>query len=153
MLVFFTTPLLAVGLLGLRARYGDRAGGLGKNSLLIGAILGPISSLTGFFGGDSDLFWLLMGAGPAILLAGLTMFGLAAMHRKPLPRWNTLPVFAGFWYPAMLAIYIIISMVKGNSGNRMDGLWILLIVSQGAALVLLGNLVRTDTPDQTRAIA
>jgi hypothetical protein len=101
--------LLAVGLLGLRARYGERAGSFGRNILLLGAS-GPIflviAIVQGLFGiltvaQMEKGLWILLLGGPAISLLGLTLFGLVALRSKPMHRWNWLPVFAGIWYPVL----------------------------------------------------
>jgi hypothetical protein len=72
--------LLAVGLLGLRARYGEQVGGFGRNSLLLGAsgpILLVIVIAMGLFGILTETqitkgLWVLLFGGPAITLLGLT---------------------------------------------------------------------------------
>lgn len=107
-----TTILLAAGMLGLRARYGEHAGSFGRNILLLG-VIGPIllciviaamalmyrsGNLT-----DADVeakgLWIVIFGGPAVILPGLTLFGLAALSSKPMPHLNWLPAFAGIWYP------------------------------------------------------
>jgi hypothetical protein len=109
-----STILLAVGMLGLRGHYDEKAGGLGRNILLIGVIatvlfyiglasLAVLSS-SGTIPGDqlaAKGLWILIFGGPAVALLGLTLFGLSALRRKPLHRLNWLPVFAGIWYPAV----------------------------------------------------
>ena len=103
--------LLAFGMSGLRASYGERANGLGRNMLLLG-MLGPILwviviASMAFMYSSGNLtttqvekgLWILIFAGPAITLLGLTLFGLAALSSKPMARFNWLPVFAGIWYP------------------------------------------------------
>jgi hypothetical protein len=103
--------LLAVGLLGLRARYGDRAGSFGKSMLLFG-MLGPvlwvivIASMALMYGSrnltDTQVekgLWILLFGGPAITLLGLTLFGLSTLVSRPMARLNWLPLFAGIWYP------------------------------------------------------
>lgn len=105
--------LLAVGMSGLRARYGERAGSFGRTMLLIG-VSGPIvwciaiacmvvmglSGIVTVAQVEKGL-WIVIFGGPAISLLGLILFGLSALFRKPLPRLNWLPVFAGIWYPAV----------------------------------------------------
>jgi hypothetical protein len=104
--------LLAVGMLGLRTQYGERAGGFSRNILLMGVIatvlfyIGLASlavlSNSGIVPGDqlaAKGLWILIFGGPAVVLLALTLFGLVALHSKPLPRLNWLPVFAGIWYP------------------------------------------------------
>ena len=99
--------LLAVGLLGLRACYGEYVGGFGKNSLLLGAS-GPFLLVIVIAMGLSGILtetqitkglWILLFGGPAITLLGLTFFGMSALGRQPMPRLNWLPILAGVWYP------------------------------------------------------
>jgi hypothetical protein len=101
--------LLAVGLLGLRARYGEHVGGFGRNILLLGAS-GPFLLVIVIAMGLSGILtepqitkglWILLFGGPAITLLGLTLFGLAALISRPMARLNWLPLFSGIWYPAV----------------------------------------------------
>ncbi len=114
--------LLAVGLLGLRARYGEYLGGIGRNILLIGVIgmillyivVGYLFLM--YFGVlpaiQNDLpegLWILLFGGPAVLLLALTLFGLTTLRSKPMSHLNWLPVVAGIWYPLVylfLATYL-----------------------------------------------
>ena len=107
-----STLLLATGMLGLRARYGEHAGSFGRNILLLG-VIGPIllciviASMALIYRSgnltDAEVeakgLWIVIFGGPAISLLGLTLFGLAAISTKPMARFNWLPVFAGIWYP------------------------------------------------------
>lgn len=107
-----STLLLATGMLGLRARYGEHAGSFGRNILLLG-VIGPIllciiiASMALIYRSgnltDAEVeakgLWIVIFGGPAIALLGLTLFGLAALSTKPMARFNWLPVFAGIWYP------------------------------------------------------
>jgi hypothetical protein len=99
--------LLAVGLLGLRARYGEHVGGFSRNILLLGAS-GPLLLVIVIAMGLSGILtetqitkglWILLFGGPAITLLGLTLFGLSALVSRPMARLNWLPLFAGIWYP------------------------------------------------------
>lgn len=138
-------PGLVVGLLGVRRRYGEKAGSFGKNILLIGAILGSVTSISGIllamkYGG-------LVYAGPAVLLAGLTVFGMVALYKKPLPRWNVVPLIAGFWYPLFIFLPMITSV---NFGERLVSIinYVLLLM-QGAALVALGSILQAYASQET----
>lgn len=154
-LVFVSLPLLVFGVLGLRNRYGEKVGGFGKNILLVGAILGPVTSVLGFFGMAIDPLWFMIYAGPAVLFICLTLFGVAALRTKPVPRGNGLPVIAGLSYPAMLIFYIISSVMTGDwtSSSVPDVLYIILITIQGIALLALGYLLKADVPEEKTVIA
>lgn len=154
-LVFVSLPLLVFGVLGLRNRYGEKVGGFGKNILLVGAILGPVTSVLGFFGMAIDPLWFMIYAGPAVLFICLTLFGVAALRTKPMPRGNGLPVIAGLSYPAMLIFYIISSVMTGDwtSSSVPDVLYIILITIQGIALLALGYLLKADVPEEKTVIA
>jgi hypothetical protein len=109
--------LLSVGMLGLRAGYGDRVGGFGRNMLLLG-VLGMLLAFVSLgvlyaiqpqiqIGYARIETWMLLYAGPAIGLLGLALFGLAALRRKPMAGLNWLPVATGVWYPAMYSFFFL----------------------------------------------
>jgi len=146
-------PLLVVGLLGVRNRYGDKVGGVGKNLLWMGAILGPLITFIGLFG---ITYWLqplgvLFIMGPAVPLACLSLFGVVALFKKPLPRWNVVPLMGGVWYPVLTFAYIITSTNTGDwdGGSDLSILGIvftILLIMQGIALAALGYILKSDVP-------
>ena len=155
LLVFLSMPLLVVGLLAGRNRYGEKVGGFGKNILLIGVILGPLTSLLGIvigmFTGDERL-WIMVVGGPAIILACLALFGIMALYKKPLPRWNTVPIIAGVWYPTLLLFFSITSStIDWESVTRAPMFMIvsnILIIIQGIALAALGYILKSDVSEE-----
>jgi len=155
------TPLLAFGLLGLRRRYGDQVGGFGKNILLIGAVFGSLMTIIGYigevgsFGRWDDEIWVLLLAGPIVLFACLALFGMAALFKKPLPRWNMVPIIAGAWYPIFFLAYFIVSVRTGDWDIFWAGApeWFVVVAStlliiQGVALVALGYILKSDMPEE-----
>lgn len=154
-LVFVSLPLLVFGVLGLRNRYGEKVGSFGKTILLVGAILGPLTSILGFFFMTIDPFWFVVYTGPAVLFLCLTLFGVAALRAKPMPRWNGLPVIASLSYPVIIILYIITSVSTGDwSGPSVpDTLYIILITIQGIALLALGYILKADVPEEKVVIA
>ena len=151
--------LLAVGMLGLRACYGESAGGFGRHILLIGVIgmvllymvLASLALMYSFGVLPVILIqakglWILLFGGPAVVLLGLTLFGLAALRRKPMARLNWLPVFAGIWYPAVyffLAGYI---FTHHGAYPQQDHTAIQMIfLIQFFALCVFGSVLATDT--------
>jgi len=154
---FWMTPiLLAVGMLGLRTRYGEETGNLGKNILLIGAIAGPVITLLGFIGAEVfDWGWILPFTGTAVLLACLSIFGIPALSAKSLPRWNSLPILAGICYP-FLVILVVIFEAIGLSQNWIDGLAdpaYIAIPLQCILLFILGFMLQADVPEEIPATA
>jgi len=149
LVALISMPLLAFGLLGLRRRYGDQAGGFGKNILLIGAVLGSLISIIGYFGevrlfgGRYYSYWTLIFTGPEVLFTSLALFGVIALLKKPLPHWNILPFLAGLWFPIVLM----------NSEGIPDAMKIILFILQGIALVALGYILKSDVPEETPATA
>lgn len=155
-LVFVSLPLLVFGVLGLRTRYGEQVGEFGKIVLMIGAILGPVTSLIGFYVSKTDPFWIITFAGPAVLFVSLVLFGIVALYTKPLPQWNILPVLAGLSYPLILFSYVIASFLSGDwseDASISDGAILTLILIQGIALLALGSILKADVPDETAVIA
>jgi len=157
-------PLLAFGLLGLRRRYGDQASVFGKNILLIGVVLGLPMSIIGYigevgsFGGRVyyDLWPSLILAGPMVLFACLALFGIAALSKKPLPRWNMAPIIAGAWYPIfMLANFIVVvrtgdwDSFEAGAPEWFAAVAITLWIIQSVALVALGYILKSDVPEES----
>jgi len=154
-----TAILLAVGMLGLRARYGERIGSFGRNILLLG-VIGPIllyiviASMAFMYRSgnltvaqfEAKGLWILIFGGPAIALLGLTLFGLASLRSKPMARLNWLPVFAGIWYPVVyffLAGYLFTHYGEypGQYHTAIQGMFSI----QFLALCVFGFILITDT--------
>ncbi len=154
--------LLAVGMLGLQARYGGNAGGFGRNILLIGLIgmvllymvvaymfLMHFGVLPAVQIQAPEGLWILLFGGPAILLLALTFFGLAALRNKPMSQLNWLPVFAGIWYPVIyffLAGYIFTH--NGTYPAQYHTAIQMMISIQFLALCVLGLILVNDTPQE-----
>jgi hypothetical protein len=155
LLVFISLPLLVYGVLGLRNRYGEKVGSFGKNILLIGTILGPAITILGFFLSAVGELWILAWAGPAVLFTCLALFGMATIFAKPLPRWNVLPIFAGLAYPAIILFHIVNSLTTRDwSGPGMPYVVIIILIStQGIALLALGYMLKADVPEETVTLA
>jgi len=150
-------PLLVVGLLAVRNRYGEKIGGFGRNILWMGAILGPLITFIGLVGitYSPQPLGILFIVGPAMLFICLALFGFMALYKKPLPRWNVAPLIAGLWYPILIFAYIITSMRTGDwDGGPGTPQWvgvvsIVLCAIQGIALAALGYILKSDAPEET----
>lgn len=154
-LFFLSMTLLVIGLLGLRSRYSAKLGGLGS-ILLIGAVLGSLTSIMGMVGAsfDENLAFYFF-AGPAVLFICLSIFGLVALYTKPLPRWNVLPVIAGLGYPIFFVAAFFIAESNGwtswmRASNIFDHA---LLITQGLALIGLGYILKSDVPEEMAATA
>ena len=150
--VFVSLPLLVYGILGLRQRYGEKVGGFGKNILLLGAILGSLISLVGFFLFQTGVLWFIPFIGPATLFTSLTLYGVTAFITRPMPNWNILPIFAGLFYPAILFYEIGASYVTGyweSSHGLSNSLMITLLAVQSIALAALGYTLKSNMPEET----
>ena len=164
LVVFVILPLLAFGVLGLRQHYGVKVGSFGRNILLIGAILGPLTSFIGFFLLRVGPFWFVTWTGPAVLFTCLTLFGVVALNTGPLPRWNILPIIAGLSYPLFWFSSILNSSWVRVETWRLTGhwyvipgipegvAWILLLI-QCIALAALGYILKSDAPENAVATA
>ena len=155
-LYFLSMILLVFGLLGLRNRYSEKVGGWGV-ILLLGVILGSLSSIVGLIGttyGDEYLGFFFF-AGPAILFISLAVFGLGALYSKPLPRWNVLPLIAGLGYPIFFVAAFFIAEANGwtswlRASTIVDHA---LLILPGLALLGLGYILKSDVPEEMPAIA
>jgi hypothetical protein len=154
LLSVWATPILfGVGLLGLRTRYGDEIGSFGKNVLVLGAIAGPVINIIGITIPQIGSWgWLLPFTGNAVLLACLSIFGIAALSAKPLARWNGLPVIAGVWYPIIIILTYIFE-VMSVSPDALGTPAFIVIPLQCVLLVVLGYMLQADVLEETPAIA
>ena len=154
--------LIAIGMLGLRARYGESVGSLGRNVLLIGVagmalvyasvpVLREVEVFQLRLPWDSIPVYLLPFAGPAVLLTGLTVFGLVSLNRKPLSHVNWLPLLAGIGYPVIyFSVFIYLSMNNGvwpEDGNFFSIVQIGLMV-QFVALCILGLILQDGVTEE-----
>ena len=149
-LLLLSIPMLAYGSKGLQARYSETVGSFGTNILRFGRIIGPITSLVGFI-----MAWFiswtftLIYMGPAILLASLTIFGLAALLKKPFLNWKPLIVFAAIWYPAFYINFLIGRVTNGGwptvTFNSSD---LLIMAVPGIAMIVLGYILKSDVPQE-----
>jgi len=151
--------LLAVGMSGLRAAYGERVGSFGKGMLLLG-MSGPalwiiciVSIALIYRSGnltdaeiDAKGLWIVIFVGPAISLLGLTLFGLTALRSKPMPRLNWLPVFAGIWYPVTYILFSVYDIShKGVFPDQYLPALVLIVVIQFLTLCILGFVLIDDS--------
>jgi len=146
--------LLAVGMSGLRAAYGERIGSLGRNMLLLGMfgpvlwciVIGSMPIIRVTETQVTEGLWVLIFVGPAISLLGLSLFGLAALRSKPMPRLNWLPVFAGIWYPVTYALFSVYDIShKGVFPDQYLPALVLMVVIQFLALCILGFVLIDDS--------
>lgn len=151
-LLLLSIPMMAFGLRGVQARYGDAVGSFGKSILQIGVILGPATSLVGFIGAwiISDMF-ILIYTGPAILLTCLTIFGVLALFNKSLLNWKVLTVFAAIWYPAFFVNFLIGSLTRerGWSDVRFEVTDLGIMMIPCIAMIALGYILKSDLPEET----
>ena len=127
--------LIGVGMFGLLARFGPGVGLAGQAALLVGAVGGilayPLAELLTLLlaGRRMDGVWpwtyfSLLG----LLFLGMALYGLMALRRQAMPRWNGLPVLAGF----LLPILIVMELIWG---------WSERVTAQEAGSIVMASLV------------
>ncbi len=139
---------LAVGMLGMRSRYGAQVGRFGRFSLVLGAIGGTI----GFVGGiglglklDGDGWWITTMLGLLLVLVGMLLFGIAAVRKRPLPRWNALPLITG----SLFLLIPIATLITGSDELSVPVLaTIFLLIAAG--FVALGFVVQGDSVEEMK---
>jgi len=147
---FFWAPaLLVVGLLGLRARYK-----IGGGVLLFGAIVGGLLLIVGalmqFLAPDYSVsvtyFGVWMG-GLLVLHSCIFIFGILMYIKKPLPRWNWIPLFAGMWVPLLL----LLSGILGNGDSPSQRIFVIAVsVMMTVAQVMLGYMLQANVTDDIK---
>jgi hypothetical protein len=144
--------LTAIGVLGLRSRYGNAIGAGGSNTLLVTTIAGLGLTSVGIVGEAFDLFgrfsdtpFMLLMWGTGVIMFSLALFGFMALSRKPLPRWNGLPVAAGIIFPFMLFLGLVLNMVSEFTVAVGIGTLIQLVSMMFLGFILQGDVTREET--------
>ena len=150
-LSFYWSPIvLAIGMFGLRARYGEIVGKLGKAFLVIS----PVGILITFFGLTQANIYeqdaVVSSAGVLMLMTCLALFGALALITKPLPRWNGLPIIAGVGFPAFFLYSAIAGTINESSFLSQFAILVLIVTIQFIALVILGYMLQANVGVETQ---
>jgi len=137
--VFWAPILLAVGLLGLRARYE-----IGSGVLLFGAVVGGLLVIVGTlvqlitpdYSVSITYYYVWLG-GVLVLNVCLSIFGVMALIQKPLPRWNWLPLAAGAWI-------LLLPLPVGIAGTMSLPIIIAVLVLMTIAQAILGYMLQAN---------
>ena len=148
--IWATPVLLGIGMFGLRVRYGRHAGGLGKNILLLGGISGFVLTMIGLATIETSYWgWALLYGGNAFLLFCLAVFGLLALQTMPLPRWNSLPIWAGLPFPLFYTTLLLVDLTGGQLQKGFELVFTVVGMMQCIALFMLGNMLQGDAEEET----
>jgi hypothetical protein len=151
--VFSAPVLLAVGMLGLRARY-KIGGGVLLFGVIIGGLLVVVGTLVQFLTPDysvSETYYGVWLGGVLVLNICLSIFGVLALIQKPLPRWNALPLLAGVWIPLLP----VLGGIVNRYASPVESLLVLVIVGlvvTTIAQVMLGYILQAGTSPETATI-
>lgn len=143
--VFWAPLLLAVGMLGLRARY-KIGGGFLLFGVIVGGLMVIVGTLVQFLTPDysvSETYYGVWLGGVVILNVCLLLFGFVALFEKPLPRWNWLPLAAGSWI-------VLLPLLAGISGSMSSPIIIAVLVIMTIAQALLGYTLQADVTKDTK---
>ena len=142
--VFWAPVLLAIGLLGLRARY--KIGGVLLFGAIVGGLLVVVGTLVQFITPDysvSETYYYVWLAGVLVLNICLSIFGVLALIEKPLPRLNWLPLVAGAW----ILLLLLLAEIMGDSPS--PTIFIAVLVIMTIAQVMLGYTLQADASQET----
>ena len=148
----FAILLMTLGLLGLRARYGEQAGNTAKLALgagVLGGAAGIVSNLLMTIGYENGRS--LMNFSMAVMFAGLFVFGLVALRENPMPRGNGLPALAGFWFPFIVMGANVYHQVTGHWLEVPGWLSFTIFSVMGFFLASLGYVLQSDAPPEQAA--
>jgi hypothetical protein len=137
--VFWAPILLAVGMLGLRARY-KIGGGVLLFGVIVGGLLVIVGTLVQFITPDysvSETYYGVWLGGVLILNLCLSIFGVLALTKNPLPRWNWLPLVAGAWI-------LLLPLLAAIIGSPSSPIIITVLVIMTVALVMLGYMLQAN---------
>lgn len=143
---FVAPVLIAIGLLGIWARFGESTG-IGRHILMTGIAVGvTIFCVIGFILALTPSYMILRPAHNYIFLGGiwfmffcLAVFGIFVIKRKPMQKWNGAALAAGGTWVAVSPILVWMFSLHSLSQNPIPFVIMLFayIVST-IALILLG---------------
>ena len=143
----------AVGMLGMRSRYGAQVGRFGRFSLVIGAIgggIGFVGAIGLFLNLAGDGWWVTWTSGMLLVLVGLLLFGIAAVRKRPMPRWNALPLITGG--PVLLVLLLVpIMELITVSDELIPPIMATIFLLIAGGFVALGYVVQGDAGEEMRA--
>jgi hypothetical protein len=139
-----TYLLLLVGMIGLYLRYRDDTNGFGKFGLIVGVLGGVISlgAAIPLFTNGPEWSWTAWMVGTLLYFLGLSVFGIAAVRKKLLPRWNALPFLTGILIP----ILFIVTFQMSWEATEYISLGAFLLTAIG--LAGLGLILKSDTHEE-----
>jgi hypothetical protein len=150
---FFLGPVgVGLGMLGLRARFGEALGEPGRSLLLLGAIVGITLVVVGDViqtipNNLSDNGFGYFMYGLFTLYGVLELYGILALLRRPQPKWNGLALVAGLPVTIMAMLFAF----YGNRGPapEMPPVFVVIAVfiTMGFAHFMLGLLIQSDLPE------
>ena len=138
-LIMIGLGFIFFGFWGLDTHYREKVGKLGRVSLRLIVIsagisaMGGILSLTGI-----DSWWFTFLVGFFATFVSLGAFGVIALRETPLPRWNTLPLITGIWFPGTL----VIGLILGWDENPYFMIFPMIFSLLGA--IFLGYILQAD---------
>ena len=148
--IWVTPVLLGIGMFGLRARYGNQSGSLGKNILLLGGISGFVLTMIGVVTIETKEWgWILFFGGSAFSLLCLAVFGLLALQTMPLPRWNSLPIWAGLPFPLIFITLTLVELAGRQTPKGVELVLTIVVMLQCIPLFMLGNILQGDAEEET----
>ena len=147
--------MFTIGMIGLRARYSQGSSRLGNTGLTIAIAGGGAAFLTSIplfalWVVYEGVWWVVWISSMFALFTGLFLFGIDTDRKKPMPRWNAVPLLTGIWFPilGLMAILLNLLGVDSTSGNG-DFLWIISLIFVVIGTMVLGYLLQSDVPEKT----
>ena len=138
---------IAAGILGLSARFGKQAGGLGKAGLMI-SLAGTAAALVGMIGmsiSDSSPWWESLVLGMTALFVGLIPFDIRCIQRKLFSRWNSLPLLTSTFWLVMFVGSSLLSSMTTNAVVIPEFLIAVCLIAAFGGVGLLGYRLQADT--------
>ncbi|MEK6256263.1 MAG: hypothetical protein N2C13_02955 [Chloroflexota bacterium] len=132
----------AIGMNGLRLRFGKGSGSIGNISLQISALAGAVGfiAIIPMFVLGIDMWWNIWAYSLMLMFTGLSVFGIIAIQKKHLPRWNALPLLVGIWFPI-----VFLAELLGFSFEDTDIFWNIVPWIEVVGAIALGYLLQSDT--------
>ena len=141
-----------LGLFGLRARYRSQMGQLGNAGVLIGGVASTISFVGMFLSPliAEDAGWFFFFFGILLISSGIGIFGIQAVRKPVLPRWNWVPLASGALIPLLLILQGVLSIFV-DAADIIESLFMIAVLGLSIGTFILGFLLQGDREASTAA--
>ena len=143
--------LLSLGTLGLFLHSQKQIGELGRSALIVAVLAGLVGASALAVAPVQEFWTRVIWWGLVAYSTGMALFGVDALRRSALPRWNSLLLAAGGWLLVVTITHGIFRVLTSRgwiSDTEMVAILSIVIVLNLGSIALLGILLRATGVDE-----